>query len=546
MTEKGNQVGATNLPLGRIFRLKDLPGWLGKRFRVPSDRLGVAIFSNGTVRTFPPGEHRILSALQRLQGKGFGLQVGFIPEKEFIALFKLEYLLSGDRELLDARLVCTIEIAEPVRFFSEIVVPRGEIRNTGVELDPQFLQDALGAVTTHYAASDLAYGRIDERLVAQIQASLGVLLAGQGMHLKEICLLTLSRSENRALVAEKAQMLTERLSDVEVQAKMAGIENQAQLDEFIQQIDPGLQQVAHLGVSTNIKMESTGSPKGQLARAVRTWLGIESGQGEKKRSWRLENLFQQRQTAREQASRKKSHRPPSRWWLPRVSWIVFVCIVAYLLIRLVEWNAGNANLADRLSIHLVVWGFVVTVILESIKALYEKSEKIADESWSLHGYQHLDKLVGNDRKWADDIVREQCAREMLHIRDVVSKIREMEYKRGRTELALKLRNELERNATDCAEKVQQREYGQPPYVTSLRVSQYAWLQMLDIDEDLLLYVHGISDKANLLQQKAHSGELTDEMTAELDADILEFSNRFFERGRPLRIPDSENEKKELR
>jgi hypothetical protein len=272
MTENKNQAGAENAPLGLVYRLKDLPGWLGKRLPVPGGRLGVVIYRDGSSRTFPPGEHQLLSALERLRAKGYGLKAGYVPGVEFAASAQCAYLLSGDGELLDARLVCALQISDPLRFFSEVVIPRGVLPQTGFALEPQPLQDALGALTVQYAAADLLSGQINARLAQQLQASLGTLLGSQGLSLQEIRLLILSRAADRALIAEKIQALAERLKGVELQAKMAEIENQVQLDEFIQQLAPELQQVIRQGVV----MDESGQPKnsvmGKLGGIVRGWL----------------------------------------------------------------------------------------------------------------------------------------------------------------------------------------------------------------------------------------------------------------------------------
>lgn len=537
MTEKENQPSAANLPLGRTFRLEDLPGRISKKLVVPPGRLGVVIYPDGSSRTFPPGEHRLLSAWQRLQGKGIGMTVGYLRPGEIAAGARLACLLSGDRELLDAHLVCLLEIQDAVRFFSEFVAPRGELRETILELDPQLLQEALGAITTHYAAIDLEQGRVSAPLLAQIRPHLELLLGKQGLSLKEIHPLIFSRAENRAVIAQKTQELAERLQDVELQAKMAAIENQVQLDDFLQQVAPGLQQVAHL--NADVAQEAQGKGKGSVADMLRAWVGLESTSGKEKRPWSLGNLFQKKQAAGKKGTRPEIRRVPVLAWLPRLIWMAFIIVLAFSSSWIAEWIAPQANLPDRLQFHFAVWGIAIPILLESLNALYvkrlEQAEQ-AEHSWMLPGYQQLDNLVGDDRHWADELVREQCARELTHIREMVETMRSMEYKRGNTILALKLRNEVEQNASRCAEKVQQTNYGQPPYVSDLHVSHNAWLHMLDYDEELLLLVHALSEQAKLLQQKAHTAELTEAMITRLNADITQFCNRFFERGRPLQVP----------
>lgn len=535
MADKTNKSNA--LPLARAFRLKELPGLIGKRIEIPAGRLGVAIYADGKAQTFPPGQHRLLSAFARLRGRGTGLQAGYVPSGDFAAHLKCEYLLSGRGELLDVSLVFSLELADPVRFFKEVTLPQGEVRASGVEIDPQIVRAALGKITQKYEAADLIHGLLDARAAAELQSSLHAVLGNQGLRLKEVVLLSFTRAENRALVAEKTQALDERLQDVETQAKMAQIENQAQLNEFIQQVDPELDGVTHFQLGSDEK--GKGSLKGKVADALRSWFTIETSKEGGRRRWRIEGLLRRKRDAEEGPARPKIRRPPQGWWLPRTVWMIFVILAGLMLTGTLNWIARAASWDNRLEVLLVIWGFVIGVVLESVKALYEKREAFAEATWMLPGYQRLDDLVGNDRAWADELVRQQCNRELRHVREVVTDIRSREFKREKIELALKLKNEVERNAEECAERVSRPDYGRPPYVTDLRISRHAWGHMLDNDEDLLLYANALSDKAHLLQQRSHAGGMTVEMVADLDAEILKFCNRFFERSRPLQMPAEE-------
>lgn len=143
---------------------------------------------------------------------------------------------------------------------------------------------------------------------------------------------------------------------------------------------------------------------------------------------------------------------------------------------------------------------------------------------------------------ADKLVRDECRTELFHIRDVVSDVRGVEYKRGKTDLALRLRNVVEKNSEDCADKVGRLDYGPAPYLTDLHISNHAWERMLDYDEDLLLFVKALSDEAHLVQEKSHADQLTEELVSDLDAGILKFCNRFYERGRPLEMPAEDTKK----
>jgi hypothetical protein len=238
----------------------------------------------------------------------------------------------------------------------------------------------------------------------------------------------------------------------------------------------------------------------------------------------------------------KARRLPRFWWFWRVLWMAIVFFIGLALTSLVNRLAGAASQQGKMGLYLLIWGFVIGVVLDSIKVLYEKLEGAYDAARLFPASSvssSLDALVGNNRDRADELVREQCQKELGHVRDVLQDIRTREFKRNKTDMALKLRNELERNVEDGIKKISNRDYGRPPYVTDLHIDRYAWDAMLDYDEDLLGYANALSDKAHLLQQKSQANELDPALLASFDSDISAFCNRFFERARPIKILSQE-------
>lgn len=193
--DKDKQQPST-LPLGRAFRLKELPGWIGKFLDVPVGRIGVCVQASGRGRTFSSGRHWLLTAVQRLRGQGIGMAAGYVIQGEFISLLKGPCLLSGDGELLDLDLTCTLGMVDAVKFFTDVVLPAGEIRATGLILDQEAAHNALNAVTTKYAAADLVHG-IPPRLIGELHNSLSTLLGTQGVEIRNIQLVVFSRPEDR-------------------------------------------------------------------------------------------------------------------------------------------------------------------------------------------------------------------------------------------------------------------------------------------------------------------------------------------------------------
>lgn len=524
---------STAVPLGRAFRLKELKGYFQKWITIPPGRTGVVVEANGKGRTLAPGTHRLLTVIQRLRGGGVGLSAGYVPVGEFSLRLAFPYLLSGDGELVDLSLACVLEVSDPLKFFTEVVLPQGTFQSTGMEVNNEMARGALGAVTTKYAAADLVHG-LPPRLSGELLSALGMFMAGWGCSVKNIPLAVFSRANDRLVIAEKTQALQERLQDVALQAKMAEIESQTQLDEFIQQVDPQAGKAVHPQVTQAAPSPATPASETPAAAKkpggyLRT-LFSGAGQGNIRRGGLLSGLFHQKPKAG-----ARTPELPHLWWLMRTLWMSLVLIVGGILTYLVFRMAAFASMDKKMGLLVIIWGFVINFVLHSIKVLSEKSENAFEITRESSASSRLEDLVGNDRRRADELVREQCQKELGHVREVLQDIRSREFKRDKTEMALKLRNELERNVGEGIKKIDNPDYGCPAYVTDLHLNRNAWNSMLNYDEDLLGYAHALSDKVHLLQQKSQADGLDLAQLVGFDSDISDFCNRFFERGRPLTI-----------
>jgi hypothetical protein len=532
------------VPLGRAFRLKELKGYFQKFITIPPGRTGVVVEADGQGRTLAPGYHRLLTVIQRLRGRGVGLAAGYVPKEPFNLRMAIPYLLSGDGKLVDLNLACVLEVNDPVKFFTQVVLPQGTFQADGMEVNDEMARKMLGSATTKYAAADLVHG-LPPRLNGELLNALGMFAAGWGLSVRNIPLVVITNSDDRLAIAEKTQALQERLQDVALQAKMAEIENQAQLDEFIQQVDPQAGAVVHPQVAQAAPAEAAplaaaAAPAKDAPAAarkpgeyLRTLFGG-SGAGNSRRGGLLAGLFHQKPKAA-----AETRELPHLWWLMRTLWMAIVLIMAGIITYLVFHLAASASVQRKLEFLLPTWGFAITYILTNIKVLAEKSENAFEITRPSSASSRLDDLVGDDRRRADELVREQCQKELGHVREVLQDIRTREFKRDKTEMALKLRNELEQNAEEGIKKIGSPDYGCPAYVTDLYLNRNAWNDMLNYDEDLLGYAHALSDKAHLLQQKSQADELDMAQLAGFDTDISDFRNRFFERGRPIKIHSQE-------
>jgi hypothetical protein len=537
------------IPLACVFRLKELPGRLGKWLEVPPGRLGVILFADGSSRTYPPGRHRLLTTWERLRGNGAGLLAGYVPAQGFNAHLKAEYILSGDGVLLDASLVLDVQVADPVVFFREQVVPQGEISAGAIELGDDELGEIISALARPYQAVDLINNLPHTRLAYEAQTRLNARLQNQGLQAAGMDFISFWRSEERVVVASKIQALEERLQDVELQKKMAGVETQAQLREFIQQFEPGLGE--DLGWQALIPDEAslafeptktpqsspTPTPRRTLGDLFHSWLRIKTAKPGSQRRARIEGLFGLPKQPVEKAKPFKTPRPPRYWWLGRAVWMGFVILAALVLSSLVSRLAAKATSSARQEIQLAIWGFAILAILESLKVIFEKREQLAEASFPLHGFTYINELVRNDRPRADQLVRQQASKELTHAQDILNETRRQVYQAGDTDQALRLRN-LERKFEQYNQEVQRPDFGRPPYLSDLKISRRAWDDMLDYDEDLLLFANALSEKANSLQQKQSSRALNPALVASLESDLDRFYHLFRKRERAIELPEN--------
>ena len=532
--------------LARANTLKDLPGRLGKYLEVPPGRRGITISSNGEIQTFGPGRHRVMSGSGRLLGRGAAFQAGIIPGESFTARVKAENLLSGDDELLDASLLCEVEIVDPARFFTRQVLPRQVIHGNSLDLSSESGWELLGALARRYAAADLVHGAPTEQMLPQIRAGLDSALLDQGLQLGHIQLLTFWRTADRALAAEKALAFQDRLRDAELEEKMAQIETKAQFDDFVHQLEPDMGEKIglHPVEVEDAETETEGEGKSfSILDSFRTWIKFESKKDERGRHFRIDGLF--RRLGKNKDEPLRGRRQPKRWWLPRALWMGFVIVAAYGLTRLVNWIAGAAESGARWEFYLTIWGFAAIVIFESLRSLFQKREEFEEVHWAEPGATFVDDLVGQDRVQADGLIRNQCDIDLHNAQDMLNDLRSRAYKNGVEELALQIRS-LEKKFHRTREEVMSPNIGVPPYVTDLKVSSRMWDDLLDYDEQLLVRASALSEDVQALQQEyAEGAEITPEKLNQLEGRLDAFLHNFKNRNQALRAPDEQKDQYRL-
>lgn len=532
---------SNTLTLAQAIPAADLPGRVRKRLKVPPEKQGVVLKEDGASEVLPSGKHVVLSAGERLRGEGGKVMAGLIPADSFTLRIAADNLLSGDDTLLDASLLCTVEVSDAAKFFEGQVIPRKVIQGETLDLASQPTWEVFH-ITRRYLATDLISGQAVDRMVPNIRLKLEAALNDEGIRLNFINFLSVWRAEDRVLAAEKALALQDRLREVELEEKMAKVETEAQFADFLNQLEPeikdkiGLHPVTDsIPVEADLSSEAipTGEadpPKKKMANpildSVRAWVKVDKEKDKSGKHFRIDNLF--RSLKKNKSTGIERHRLPQRWWLPRVSLIGGVILMAYIATLIVKKLAGEAHWFSLWEFYLTIWGAAFLAILGSLKTLLQTQENFDSQYWNEPGFIFVDDLIGKDRSRADALIRDQCAQDMQHVHDTLNDLRSRLYRDGKEDAALKIRT-LEKKVGRAKEDVLNPNLGVPPYVTDLKVNRKLWEELLDYDEELLIRAGALSADAQKIQQKYTQGEFSLELLgkieARLDAFFYNFKNR---------------------
>ena len=489
------QENTNNIPAGKAFTISELSGKLNRYLEVPPGRTGVVVFADGKTRILPPGKHRILTWGERLAGEGAGLKAGFVPSGTTSAQMHPRYFFSGDKVLLDAWLSMQVEIVDPARFFIEFVLPAGTLDSTNFDLSSLDVQTVIGAVARRYTAADLIAGLPTRAVAAELPGLFGGALEAQGLRLLSFQPPLFWRSDERAELAEKAQLLEERLQDVELQKQMAAVQTQAQLEDFIKQVLPEGSEVDSLRVlvqdrptQADLKTKITQEKVTDLKQALKNENATAS-------RWRLSSLFDRNKKAQP----ARPERPRRAWWFSGSLWIAFL-IISGAMITQVSLDMGKDISKEFMFAWITsVWMIILPLLFDAVRRMVDKREKIAEDRWRYGSIAHIDNLTGSDRARADRLVRGQVGGDLKAAAGMLDDLVSRTYNSGNQELALKLR-ELRRKFEDATEKVNQSSFGAPPYLSDLNIPKRGWELMLDYDEQVLAESNAVADLAQQLQE----------------------------------------------
>ena len=530
------------IPLARHYNLEELPGKKSRQLDVPPGRLGVVITADGALQTYQPGQHT-LAAGGRGSEVAAGMKVGFVPAAGFNARLKAENLLSRDSALLDASLLCAVEIFDLAGFFTQYVVPRGVIHGDVMDLPAQSAWDILAPGVRRNLAVDLLAGRHGDALMADIRPGLEPALNQLGLHLDFFHFISFLRSEDRLIAAEQALALEQRLQDVENRRKITAAKSRQDLTDALSEM--GIHEEQSVTVHPLHDPEpSADALQPTFLSGLTAWVSDLGNKETRRDHFRLGNLFQRKDKAKTQTTLapRRGRRYPRYWWRRHVIWMVFVLLLAIGLTKVVNFLAGDADGSNRWEFYFIVWGAVAGILFDSIKKLFQKYDELQHAYWVDPGTTFVDDLVGQDRAQADVLVRDQTHNDLQTAQSALNDLRSRVFAQGEENLALELRA-LEKEFANAREMVMNPNLGVPPYVTDLKINRKLWDDLLDYDEGLLVRSSALGEDVQSLVQESTRGQIGPDKLNQLRASLDALKHHFANRSQALKI--SEEQKKRL-
>ncbi len=466
------------------------------------------------------------------------MKAGYVPAQPFSGWLLSGHLLSGDGQLLDVSLSGQFQVVDPRRFFETVVIMTGTIAGPVLDLSGLPLSEALGPLVKQYAADDLARGLPTSRLASEALQSLQPHLTRSGLQALSMEVLSFRLSSDKAEIAEKVQMLRERLQQVELDQKMAEIENQAQLQDFIRQVDPGLLEQAGLRLVQTSEISKTSevstSPFPSRPLSLRLWANSEAAGAAVRRAWLIERLLDLASGKDREDELPDEATAPRLWWLRRALWMAFTLLVAYLLTQLVLSFSHQYGWDRPWEVLTALWVAAIGILFESLRALILKQERYRQEEWVSQGVTLMDRPTGGKRERIDALVRQQCSQDLNHARSMLYDWRAKVYQSGREDLALKIRR-LEGRFEQVSLAVQDMQIGSAPYLSDLKIGSQAWQEYLDYDEHLLVRTMAlVEDVRQVVKDDTQTPAISPAVLDQIESRLEGYLNRFENRSQTLK------------
>ena len=470
-----------SIPLAIALTVQELKGWVRKELFVPNGKRGIVIFRNGKSKIFSSGTHTALNPLQRIKKQGVGLQAGYMPEKELPLFLRINNILTGDDHLVDISLMCQLEILDHRKFFEMGVIPRKYLEGSALILDDEESFRAVYQIINEYALEDLISGSLHDTIRQRISTLLQSILSLQGLQLSNIFLLTIWPVEDRVRIEEKLFEFEQKMNSISLEKKMASIENDAQLQEFMQEFGVSIPKSSAFS-KISLKPEESSASKSLFY----DWIKNELRDNLPGRNFRIKSIWQKKikPETDEKTGRIK--------FFPRLVFVILIFLLIISVISLYARIVNNETLSPDYRFYIGIGTILVGLIINTIIAYYKKWEADYATDYDDRRTSMLDDLSEKNRKEVDVIVRDQCIAELAEQKRMLNDTRSRVYKNGEEEFALTLRH-LENKIDDSIDQIKNKNFGIPPYLNfNRKFTTRIWEEFLEKDEQILIMVSSLT------------------------------------------------------
>lgn len=512
--------------IGRKIMPDEFSGFPRKTFKVPEQHDAIQVRKNGELLIFHQGDNIYV---EKQPKNDHATNVAIITTNEIVITFHPTQSLSGDKELLDIVLMATVKVADPTLFFRSKLSGTKKITDKDLEIDKN-TESILRSFTQKYLAQDLIHGDLDKQALNLINLSLSENLKQVGLSINLVPMIAISLSSDRILIAERAQVINDKLRSIEIQEKFAEIETEVELREFIHEIDPEME--VNTAFATNENNPTKADDDDNIREMFTNWIASARSGSKLNLHTRLTELI-----STLNKDEKPNLPPPKFWWRGTSLWMILWLLLAVTLTIVFTNYTAGAERKTQLEIPILIWSATIGVELAALKRLYEKWNLIKVTAPSMVEPPSVKMVVEHNRTETDRLVRQQCVSDMRRILVLVTEARSIQYKKGFEQKALEIRGKLEPTVESAIKKLNDNNFGKAGYLTDLPITESNWEQWLDQEEEILLRSSNLVENCESYLENSTAGEITSSDTSAINNNIAVFLSKFYARNRSLQILD---------
>lgn len=506
--------------LAAAYPIDEMKGRISKKLVVPPGKTGVAVFRDGRIDLFTPGDNRVISNPDRLMGKGGGFWAGYFPAANFNASVSITNLLSGDEKILDLNILCDVSVENEEKFFLDVVVPRREIPNQSLVVDLPEVFTSFASLVRNYSSEDLVSGQLDEAINAKAQSLLTLMLPAKGLKLEGITLISIWNHEDGLAIKEQLFVLDQKMKDLEFDKKLAEVEGKEELDQLLNES----------GIQLPKKAAIIPLQPGKKKNVFRNWIGGVKDEVQPGHNFRLRSLLAKKD---ENAAVGKPKPLPKNWWVSRMVYLILVVLAAAAATYFLRQLSDHVAWLGQPWIYVGIWMGVIGILIRTACKLFRKWESSFEEMEKPANVLGLENLNSRDKAVIDQIVREQLNMELALQRDVLNELRARVYRQGDEDLALEIK-QVERKLESILPKVSDTKIGRPVYLRDeVNLTRQGWNLLMDEEEILLVKAALLTDEAQALQALAGNAGQISTGLIEYETKLDDLANAFVGRERLL-------------